>query len=142
MRGTDVRGKGECVGGGERGEEGRRGEQGPCSPFTKSSPAPLRVGLVVDRRIASHTGANLACEKVVEVSAPTALSVSLLFSWTLNVWGLGSWIKIHMQECVDEELHPWKLSLGARLQKRELKERTRLQLQDPSPANQDHIKDE
>lgn len=66
MRETDVRGKGECVcvGGGE---EGRRGEQGPCSSFTKSSPALLRVGLAGDRRIASHTGVNLACEKVMEV---------------------------------------------------------------------------
>lgn len=52
---------------GERGEEGRRGEQGPNHSFTKLSPVPLQVGLVVDRHIASHTGANLACEKVLKV---------------------------------------------------------------------------
>lgn len=56
----------DCVWG-ERGEEGRRGEQGPRHSFTKLSPAPLQVGLVVDRHIASHTGANLACEKVLKV---------------------------------------------------------------------------
>lgn len=54
-----------CVGRGV-GEEGRRGEQGPCSSFTKSSPTPPRVGLVGDRRIASHTGTSLACEKVLQ----------------------------------------------------------------------------
>lgn len=57
---------------GERGEEGSRGEQGPLRSFTKLYPALLRVGLVANRHIASHTGANLACEKVLKAGAATA----------------------------------------------------------------------
>lgn len=110
---------------GERGEEGKRGEQGPNHSFTKLSPAPLQVGLVVDRHIASHMGANLACEKVLKAWATTAWFVSSLLILTpptlwkqrtqiilqsphIRVGGHGKWVHANNHHIRDDDRWSWR----------------------------------